>query len=207
MRVAVGDFGWCRFVRGRGAARDRRDPGVMQLQAVVDSTREGLVRESVRVERGHEKVARSARAVAGEDSSGSVAAMRGGRQAQQQDARVRVAEPGHRSSPIRLVPEGGAPFPRDFLAVTPQTRTTIAADDGAADEVESGHAKALRLPVFLANITAFAEGNMTGTSGTVRLFSSGVLASLVVGLLTGFSASGQSPADRKDWIQLFNDSG
>jgi hypothetical protein len=45
---------------------------------------------------------------------------------------------------------------------------------------------------------------MKGTSGTVRLFSSGVLASLVVGLLTGFSASGQSPADRKDWIQLFN---
>src|SRR4029453_14359866 len=92
--------------------------------------------------------------------------MRGGRQAQQQDARIRVAEPGHRFSPIRLVPEGGALFPRDLLAVTPQARATIAADDGAPHEVKGGHAKTFRLPVFLANITAFAEGNMTGTSGT-----------------------------------------
>ena len=51
------------------------------------------------MKRGHQEIARTADAVAGEDAPGAVGAVRGRRQADEQQARARIAEAGHRPAP------------------------------------------------------------------------------------------------------------
>ena len=82
------------------------------------------------VERGGQEIAR---AVAGEDAAGPVRAVRRGRQADQQQARVRIAEPRHRPAPVDVVAVGGLLLARDARAVAPQARAVLAGDDRRAD--------------------------------------------------------------------------
>ena len=67
--------------------------------------------------------------IAGEDPAGPVAAVRGRRQPQQQDPRIRVAEPRQRPAPVRLVAEPRDLLDGDPLAPLDQPRTPPARDD------------------------------------------------------------------------------
>src|SRR5215467_14014776 len=94
--AAAGDLVGRRLVVGRGAAGGGDDVGVAQGEAVVGALRGRDVGEALGVEGGEEEVAR---AVAGEDAAGAVGAVRGGGQADQQQARVGVAEAGDGLAP------------------------------------------------------------------------------------------------------------
>ena len=54
--------------------------------------------------------------------------MRPWRQTQDQQPRLRIAKPRHRLSPILLVPISPTLHPRDFAAMLPQARTSLARD-------------------------------------------------------------------------------
>ena len=95
-RVALGRR---RLVRRRRAAHRRRDPGVAQRQPVAGVHRRRLVGEARAVQRGEQEVAR---AVAGEHAAGAVGAVRRRRQAEDQHARVGIAEAGDRPAPVLL---------------------------------------------------------------------------------------------------------
>ena len=51
-----------------------------------------MLAKPARLQRGHQEVAGGADAVAGEDAAGAVGAVRRGRQAEDQHARLRIAE-------------------------------------------------------------------------------------------------------------------
>src|SRR6266498_3224241 len=114
-----------RLVVGRRALDRRGDVAVPQLQPVVAGDRGGLVGEAGAPQRGEQPVAG---AVAGEDAAGAVAAVGGGRQAEDEQARGGVAEAGHRPAPVVPVPEGGALLPGDLLAPGDQARAPAALD-------------------------------------------------------------------------------
>src|SRR3954468_15720942 len=86
----------------------------------------GLVREAREVERGEQPVAR---AVAGEDAAGPVAAVRCRREAEDVELRARVAEARDRPAPVGLGGEGGALLARDLLAPGHEPRAAAAARD------------------------------------------------------------------------------
>ena len=130
VRMACGNLCRQRLVIGRRAAHGCRDPDVLQLEPVVDPARERLIRETVRVERGHQEVARAATAVAGEGSPRPVGAVRRGREGDEQDPGVRVAKSRHGLSPVGLVTVGGSLLAGDQLTVVPQPRAPAAGDDG-----------------------------------------------------------------------------
>src|SRR3954469_10182686 len=115
-----------RLVRRRRAADGRADERAVQAQPVAECARDGLVREAGPGQRGEEPVAR---AVAGEDAPGAVAAVGRGRQPEDVHARGRVAEAGHRTAPVLLAGEGGALLARDLLAPGDEPRAAAAARD------------------------------------------------------------------------------
>ena len=85
--------------------RDTSTNGTLvEGEPVVAPDRGALVREAGPMKRRVEKVARG---VAGEDAAGAVAAVRGGSEAHHEQARLRVAETGHRPGPVGLVPITG----------------------------------------------------------------------------------------------------
>src|SRR5262249_10316170 len=83
-----------------------------------------------------------ARAIAGEDAAGAVAAVRGGRQADDDQARARVAEAGQRPPPIVLAGERGALLARHSLAPRDQPRALSTLDDGRVVASERLHSVA-----------------------------------------------------------------
>src|SRR5690606_37536753 len=87
---------------------------------------------------GHQEVARPARAIAREHASGPVAAMRGRRQAQDQDTRERIAHARNGPAPVLLVPIRGPLHACHLAAVGAQPRALLAVDDARADGVEGG---------------------------------------------------------------------
>jgi hypothetical protein len=95
-------------------------------QAVVARPRHGLVGEPGAVHRGEEPVAR---AVAGKDPAGAVAAVRRRREAEDQDARRGVAEARHGPAPVLLVSERGALLACNPLAPLDQPRAAPAGRD------------------------------------------------------------------------------
>ena len=86
-------------------------------QAVARIVRRRDVREAGAMERAHQKVARSADAVAGEHAPGAVRPVRGGRQADEQQPRAGIAEAGDRLAPVGFVAKGPPLFARDLRAV------------------------------------------------------------------------------------------
>src|SRR4051812_1338756 len=131
--AAADDLAGGRLVVGWRAADGREGVGVAQREPVGGVLRGGDVGEPRRVKRGHEEVAR---AVAGEDPSGPVGAVGGRGQADQQQAGVRIAEPGHWAAPVGVVAVGSLLLARDPLAVPPQPRAVLAVGDRLANLVE-----------------------------------------------------------------------
>ena len=93
------------------------------------SLRRRDVGEAGAVQRGHQEVARAADAVAGEDAAGAVGAVRGRRQADDQQPRARIAEARHRPRPVDVVAKRATLFATDPLAVLTQPRAAFAGDD------------------------------------------------------------------------------
>ena len=97
-----------------------------QREAVAQPDRRRLVREPRPVKGGIEPVTGI---VAGEHPSGAIRSVRRRRQSAEQYARVPIAEPGDRSSPVGFVAERSPLDARDLLAVCAQTGTARAGDD------------------------------------------------------------------------------
>src|SRR5579875_1031196 len=104
----------------RRRAADRRDhPRAGQPLAVPGGYARLPGRQPATVQRREQEVAA---AVAGEDAPGPVPAVRGGRQADDEDRRRRVAPAGDRPPPVPLVAEGLAADGRDLLPPRDQAR-------------------------------------------------------------------------------------
>src|SRR5260221_1555062 len=86
------------------------------------------------MERGHEEVAGPAVAVSREDAARAIGAVRGGREADDQQARLWIAETGHGPSPVRLVPKGAPFVAPDLRAVLAQPCAACTRDDRVAYE-------------------------------------------------------------------------
>src|SRR5262245_12973607 len=90
------------------------------------------------MQRAHEKVARGAFAIAREDAAGSVRAVSGGGEPQDQQSRPRVAETRNRTRPIDMVAKGALFLASHLCAVFAQAWAPLARDDGAMNGVEEG---------------------------------------------------------------------
>jgi hypothetical protein len=77
----------------------------------------------------HQKIAGTASAIARKHASRTVRAVRGGRQPENQHARVRIAKSRYGFRPVRITAKCRPFDARDFLAIGPQPRALIAADD------------------------------------------------------------------------------
>src|SRR5262245_46026237 len=86
---------------------------------------------------GHQEVARTAGAIAGEHAAGAVGAVRGRRQPDDQQPRRRITEARHRSRPVRFIAVGTPLLAADPLTVLAQPWTALARDDLFPDDVES----------------------------------------------------------------------
>ena len=91
-----------------------------------DALRGGDVRETGAMERAIRKSPDAPIAVAGEHAAGAIGAVRGRREAENQDACPRIAEAGHGLAPVRLVAMRGLLLARDLLAVRAQPRAPLA---------------------------------------------------------------------------------
>src|SRR4030095_388519 len=118
---------------GRGRApHGGRDVSVDQLETVSGIRRRRLAGHALLMERPEQPVPA---AIAGEHTSGAVAAVRRGRQPHQQHARRGIAESGKRSRPVLLARVARRRMCADRLAMTDQSRTAMAGDD-ASGEIE-----------------------------------------------------------------------
>src|SRR5206468_9486311 len=116
-------LGASRLVAGRRAARRRRDVALPELESVAAADRQGLAREPVPVKGLVQPIAAR---IAREDPSGPIPAVSGRRQADDEQSRAGIAEPGHGSSPVLLVAEGSALLDGHAPAVGPQARAALA---------------------------------------------------------------------------------
>ena len=127
-----------RLVVGRRAAHGRRDVSVAQRQPVVAMLRRRDVREAGAMQRRHQEVARAADAVAGEHAAGPVGAVRGRREADDEQPGARIAEAGNRPGPVGLVAIRAPLLASDARAVRAQARTALAGDDLVVDHLQGG---------------------------------------------------------------------
>jgi hypothetical protein len=92
------------------------------------------------VQRRHQKVAGSSDAVAGENPPGAVGAMRGWRETDEQETRLRITESRNRLAPVDLVTIRTPFRPRDLGAVISQTWAAGAGDDACLNRYQTRHA-------------------------------------------------------------------
>ena len=112
-----------RLVGRRRALHRRGDPGVAQDQAVGARGALGLVGEAGPPQRPVEPLAG---AVAREHAAGPVGPVGGGGEADDDDLRRRVTEPGHAATPVLLVGVGGPLGGGHLLAPLDQPRAPAA---------------------------------------------------------------------------------
>jgi len=74
--------------------------------------------------------------VTGEDTAGPITAVRGGRQPEDEDSSVRIAEAGQRARPVRLAGETARRLAPGALAPLDQPRTPDANDDLALERLQ-----------------------------------------------------------------------
>ena len=119
-RCAGVAFDGCRLVVGWCATDRSADPDVVQLQPVVSAHRVRLVGQSGAMQSAEQPVTA---AVAGEHAARPVRPVGCRGQPDNNDARLRIAKPGHRTSPVHLVGER-----RPLLERRPVPATRQAAD-------------------------------------------------------------------------------
>ncbi len=112
---------------GGGAADDRANPYLAQLEAVVAAGGGGLAGKAELVE---DRVHEVSGAVAGEGTAGAVGSVSAWRETHDENACIGVAEPGHRLGPVLLVTVGFATRLADAANVVDEARTTSAIGDG-----------------------------------------------------------------------------
>jgi hypothetical protein len=126
VRAAVRDLRGQRFVFGRRAANGRRHVTIKEFQSIVAIFRCGLICEARFVQGSKEPIAAS---VTGEDSAGSISAVSGRRESDDQDSRGSIAEAWDRTAPVVLIPEAPDFFLGDAFAPFDQPRTLPTFDD------------------------------------------------------------------------------
>src|SRR5271168_218586 len=117
-----------------------------------------LVREPGFVEPRIEEVAG---AISRENSSGTIAAVRCGRETQDQQLRLRIAEAGNGAPPVVFVAESAPFFPRCFFAVRHQTRTLAAGDDLLVQDAQLGGGFHVGITVDYAGWAMFSTSPRT----------------------------------------------
>lgn len=163
--AAIAQFLARRLVIRWSAVGRRRNPGVIQLQAVLSRPALGLRSEAGRVQDTVEPVARP---VAREHTSGPIGPVSGGSEPQDQQPCVRVAEGGHRFAPIVPFQISAALHARHLPAMRNQARALLACDDlllqnlqlGVSDRIATIHSMntPFRLDGRLALVTGGASG-------------------------------------------------
>ena len=133
MSRAVANLLRLRLVAGRGAADDRGDPGVAELEAVVAVGGAGLTGQA---EFMQDRVHEVSGAVAGEGTAGAVRSVGSGRKAENEDAGARISEAGNGAGPVGLVEIGAAFGLTDAMTVFAETRAEVAGDDRFANLLE-----------------------------------------------------------------------
>jgi hypothetical protein len=138
VRPAVVDLRRQRLVLRRSASHRRADREAAQLQAVVRVHRRRLIGEPGLEERAHQEAAGAHRvgAVAGEHASGAVGSVRRGRQADDHDARERIAETRYRSRPVLVVDVRAFAHAPHLFAIGHEPRTARAAHDAGVEGVD-----------------------------------------------------------------------
>ena len=86
-----------------------------------------------------------ARAIAGEHPTGSVRAVRSGREPDDHDPRLRVTKARHRFAPVGFIRIRLAFDSRNIRAVRTQVNTCVAVDDGSVDLFQRTMRHAMRL--------------------------------------------------------------
>ncbi len=124
-RPAVLDLFSQRLVRRGRAMDDCGDIAVLELQAVAEMNRRGLIGESRSVQGAIKPVAAS---IAGEDSPRAIAPMSGGSQPDYQQTRTGVAKARHWLSPVVIARKAPDLLSGDLLAPLDQPRTARASD-------------------------------------------------------------------------------
>jgi hypothetical protein len=114
----------------RRAPRCRGDQRPGNLQAIARANRLGTVRQTHRVQRAKEEVARL---VSREDPTRPVAAVRGGREPHDEQPPARIAEPRHRPRPVGLAGESAGRIAGHFLTPRDEARAAAAGDDLALE--------------------------------------------------------------------------
>ena len=122
-------------VRGRGAPHGRGDAAIGQRQSVVPRDGRGPVREARPVQGAIQPLPAP---VPGEHPPRPVPPVGRGREAHDQEARVRVPEPGEGSTPILPVAERRPLLMGDPLAVRDEPRALPARDDPGVQRIERG---------------------------------------------------------------------
>jgi len=124
--AAVGEFGGEGAVAGRSAPDRGRDQSSPERQTVARPFRLGLVRKTRLVESAKQEVARL---VAGEDSPRAVAAVSGGREADEKDAGLPVAEGRKGPGPVGLASEPAGSVPGGLFPPGDEPGAPAAGDD------------------------------------------------------------------------------
>jgi len=132
--AAAGDFLGKRLVIGRGAVDGTGDPGINELEAVVDAGAGWLTGETG-VEEG--LVEEVAGAITGEDAAGAVGAVGSGGEADDDEAGFRVTEGGYGAAPVIVAEIGPAFHAGDGLAVFAEARALVAGDDLALELLQA----------------------------------------------------------------------
>jgi len=157
--TAVVQFARGGLVVGRRAMSGGGDAGVGELESVVTGAAFGLGREAGRVEDAIEPVAG---AVAGEHASGTVGAVGGGGEAEDQELGVGVAEGGDGFAPIVPI-EISAPFDAgDLAAMGDEARATGAGDDLSLQNIEAATIHSMKTPFRLDGRIALVTGGASG---------------------------------------------
>jgi len=136
IRPAVLKLRWERFVPRRRAADRCRDVRIFQREPVIPAHRRRLIRKPRAIQSPVKKIARP---VACKHPPRSVRAMRRGREPQNQQLCVRIAEPRHRLPPIFPIKECAPLFARHFFAVAHQPWTLPASNNLRIQFVKACH--------------------------------------------------------------------
>src|SRR5579884_717316 len=173
---AVVALGGRRPVRGRRAAHRRGHEAVAQGEAVVAGDRGGLVGQPRSPQRSEQPVAG---AVAREDPSRAVAAVRGGREPEDQDPSARVAEAGHGPTPVLLAGERASLDASDLLAPGDEPRTAPALRDLRLEPGQLGGAHgdaASSIPSIIRSMTGARSRASAGSPSRTWRETSSVIA-------------------------------